>query len=218
MQEDLPQVEKLNALGVGDAMFTQRSVRRLRPDPIPMDDLRLVVEAAVHAPNGGNTQPTRFVLVTDRVTLEALGTLYREAWWAKRRDSTGWKTIDDIPEGEKVARAAARFADDIRTVPAMVLAFGDARMPAGLDALSVVPAVQNLMLAARALGIGSLPTTLHPDVMERLYALLKVPTRAQFHLLVPLGYPVSDTAFGLTRRKPTNETTYLDEWGASVPW
>lgn len=218
MSEDIPDVAKLNALGAGEAMFTQRSIRRLRPDPIPMDDLRLVIEAAVHAPNGGNSQPTRLVLVTDRRKLDALGTLYREAWWAKRRDSTGWKTIDDIPAGEKVAHAAARFADDIRTVPAMVLAFGDGRMPAALDALSVVPAVQNLMLAARALGIGSLPTTLHPDVMERLFELLKVPARAQFHLLVPLGYPVSDTAFGLTRRKPTNETTYLDEWGGAVPW
>jgi nitroreductase len=209
---------RLNDLALGEAVFSLRSVRRLRPDPIPVDDLHLVMEAAVCAPNGGNAQYARFVVVNDPDVLLRMGALYREAWWAKRADSTTWKVIADIPIEDKVARAAAQFADDVKNVPVMVLAFGNARVPAELDALSIVPAVQNLMLAARALGIGSLPTTLHPVVMERVYALLNVPATARFHLLVPLGYPISDKAFGLPRRRPTSETTFMNAWGTKVPW
>ncbi len=215
---DIIDHERLNGLALGDAIFSMRSVRKLRPDPIPVEDLHLIMEAAVRAPNGGNAQQARFLLINDPIVLADMGVLYREAWWAKRADSTTWKTIDDIPLEDKVARAAAQFADDVKNVPAMVLAFGNARMPGDLDALSVVPAVENLMLAARALGIGSLPTTLHPVVMERVYERLSIPPTARFHLLVPLGYPVSEKAFGLPRRRPTSETTHFNTWGTKVPW
>ena len=80
----------------------------------------------------------------------------------------------------------------------------------------MIPAVQNLMLAARALGIGSVPTTLHPSVMERVHRLLGIPPEVELHLCVPLGRPRG--RFGPTARRPISETTYLDRWGAAVPW
>ena len=91
---------------MGEAMFTQRSVRKFRPDPIPAADLRLIVEAAVKAPNGGNHQIGRFLVVTDRDKIRDFATLYHEAWWAKRRDDHGWTGPQDIPPGEKNYRAA----------------------------------------------------------------------------------------------------------------
>ena len=203
----------LSAIALGDALCTQRSVRRLKPDRVRMEVLRLVLEAAIRAPSGGNFQPARFLLLTDRQLIQSVGVLYREAWWAKRRDSTGWRTIDDIPEADKVARGAARLADDMVAVPAVVIAFGHGRTPGALDALSVIPAVQNLMLAARALGLGSVPTTLHPVVMERLYELLGVPDTARFNLLIPLGFPESPNACGPTTRRPTAQTCFIDRWG-----
>jgi nitroreductase len=93
-----------------------------------------------------------------------------------------------------------------------VLALGVHDAPAD----SVIPAVQNLMLAARALGIGSVPTTLHPSVMDRVFTLFGIPDDVGFHFCVPLGYPQG--SFGPTKRKPTSETTYLDRWGDRVPW
>lgn len=196
---------------LGEAIFTQRAIRRLKPDPIPMEDLRTIVEAAVKAPNGGNSQPARFLVVTDRDLIREFGPLYKEAWWAKRRDQ-GWTKIEDFPPGTSY-RNAAQFAEDIKDAPAIVFAFG---VGSGGGALSVVPATQNLMLAARALGIGSCPTTLHPTVMERFYAMFKVPADATFHFCIPLGYPQGN--FGPTSRKPTAETTYLNAWGSPVPW
>ena len=81
---------------------------------------------------------------------------------------------------------------------------------------SVVPAVQNLMLAARAIGIGSVPTTLHPSVMARFHEMFDIPDDVGFHFCVPLGYPQGN--FGPNVRKPTSETTFLNGWGAAVPW
>ena len=82
---------------IGEAMFSQRSARKFRPDPIPPEDLRLLVEAAVKAPNGGNHQIARFLVVTDRATIREFGALYREAWWAKRWDDHRWRSPADIP-------------------------------------------------------------------------------------------------------------------------
>ena len=72
------------------------------------------------------------------------------------------------------------------------------------------------MLAARALGIGSVPTTLHPTVMDRFRTMFGIPREVSFHFCIPLGYPQG--SFGPTTRKPTAETTYLNRWGAPVPW
>ena len=201
-------------MSVGEAMFTQRSIRRFRPDPIPVADLQLIFEAAVRAPNGGNRQIGRFLMVTDRPRIVKFGALYHEAWWAKRRDEYGWTGPADIPPDATNYRAAAGLADHIRDVPCVVLAFAE---PPGW-ANSVLPACQNLMLAARALGIGSIPTTLHPSVMTRVYALFGIPAELVFHFCIPLGYPAEGARFGGSRRMPTRETIFLDHWGRAVPW
>jgi nitroreductase len=198
---------------IGEAMFSQRSIRRYRPDPIPTEDLELVLEAAAKAPNGGNRQPARFLVLTDPEVIRQFGALYREAWWAKRRDDgRPWTTREQSPPEDRGSVAAARLADEIKDAPCIVLAF--TAMKGG--ASSVIPAVQNLMLAGRALGIGSVPTTLHATVLERVYALLGVPPEMEFHLCIPLGYPQGN--FGTTQRRPTAETTYLNRWDAPVPW
>jgi nitroreductase len=196
------------SMPIGEAMFTQRSIRRFQPDPIPIEDLRLILEAAAKAPNGGNLQVARFLVVTDRAAIRAFAPLYREAWWAKRHDE-GFRRFDDLP---KRFHPAAGLAEAIGDAPCIVFALGQHNGPPD----SVIPAVQNLMLAARALGIGSVPTTLHPSVMTRFHELFDIPDDANFHFCVPLGYPMGN--FGPNVRKPTSETTFLDRWGAPVPW
>ena len=200
------------SMPIGEAMFTQRSIRKFRPDPIAAEDLHLLVEAAVRAPNGGNRQIGRFLVLTDRKVIREFGALYREAWWAKRLDEKGWTKPEDIPPEEKNSLLAAGLAEAMKDAPCVVLAYA---LPPG-HANSVIPAVQNLMLAARALGIGSTPTTLHPKVMDRVHALLGIPKDATFHFCIPLGYPAE--RFGGSRRRPTAETTFWNRWGAPVPW
>lgn len=196
------------SMPLGEAIFTQRAIRRFRPDPIPLADIRLIIEAAVRAPNGGNQQIARFLVVNDRTTIREFGALYHEAWWAKRHDE-GFERRDDLPP---LFHPAAGLADSMKDVPCVVFALALRDGPAN----SVIPAVQNLMLAARAIGIGSVPTTLHASVMGRFRAMFDIPDDVGVHFCVPLGYPQGH--FGPNVRLPTAATTYLDRWGAPAPW
>lgn len=199
------------SMPIGEAMFTQRAIRRLDPDrPISDDDLHTMIDAASKAPTGGNEQPVRMLVVKNSALIERFGPLYHEAWWAKRADAYGWTPDQELPE-DSPYRPAAGLAAEIGRAPVIVLVFS-----LGAPGFSVFPAVQNLLLAARALGIGSVLTTLHPVVMDRVHALFEVPEEARFHCCVPLGYPRG--RFGPTQRLPTSATTFWDTWGEAPPW
>ena len=198
---------------LGEAIFSLRAIRRFRPDPIPDEDLRTILEAAIRAPSGGNTQPWRFIVVRDPEVRARFAPLYREAWWAKRKDQ-GIRGPEDIPAHDRVARSAMRLADEIGNAPAIVLVCAMSR-GAGTMA-SVIPAVQNLLLAARALGVGGTITTLHAVVEERVHDLFGIPQTAQLVYCVPLGYPRG--RFGPTTRRPLAEVAAFDRWDGTVPW
>lgn len=201
------------SMPVGEAMFSQRAMRRLDPErPVTEQQLKIILDAASKAPNGGNAQPARYLVIRDRQKIEAFGKLYFEAWWAKRYDAYGWTGKKDIPAGS-VYRFPALLADEMVNAPVVVLAFSEA---SGVAASSTFPGVQNLLLSARALGLGSVLTTLHPTVMERVREMFAIPEQMAFHCCIPLGFPRGK--FGPTSRLPTAETTYWDSWGAPPPW
>lgn len=198
---------------LGEAMFTQRATRRLDPNrAIPDDAVKLILDAASKAPNGGNAQPARYLVVNDRDKIKAFGPLYHEAWWAKRRDAYGWTGRADMPQ-DSPYRMAALLADEMGNAPLVVLAFSTGGPG---EAMSVLPGVQNMLLAARALGIGSVLTTLHPEVMDRVYALFDVPEDMTFHHCVPFGYPRGN--FGPTSRFASADTTHWNTWDSPPPW
>lgn len=198
---------------IGEAMFSQRAIRRLDPDrPVTDAQLEIILNAASKAPNGGNAQPARYLVIRDRAAIAAFGKLYFEAWWAKRRDAYGWSSKADIPEGS-VYRFPALLADEMVNAPVVILVYSES---SGVAASSTFPGVQNLLLSARALGLGSVLTTLHEEVMERVNAMFGVPEDMTFHCCIPLGYPRGN--FGPTSRLPTSATTSWDRWGATPPW
>ena len=102
----------------------------------------------------------------------------------------------------------------MRHAPVVILAHSMGETAA--SASSVLPGIQNLLLAARALGIGSVLTTLHPSVMGRVNAMFGIPADAGFHCCIPLGYPRG--SFGPTSRYETASTTHWDSWGRPPPW
>ena len=201
------------SMSTGEALFTQRAIRKFRHDkPISDAHIKILLDAAAKAPNGGNTQPGRFLVIRDPSLIHDFGKLYHEAWWAKRRDDHGWSGPQDIPEGS-IYRWSALLADEMSKAPLVILALSMSRSG---HASSIFPAVQNLLLAARSLGIGSVLTTLHDDVIERVYTMFNLPPDLIFHCCVPLGYPRG--RFGPTRRLPTSQTTSWNRWGKSPPW
>lgn len=204
--------ERLNAIPLGEAMFTQRAIRRFKPDPIPDDVLEDIMQATIRAPNGGNNQQWRFILVKDAELRGKLAALYREAWWAKRADA-GIMGPEDIPPGKSSMRSAMRMADEIGIAPVMALvcATSQGAQAAG----SVIPSAQNMLLAARAFGVGGTIATLHPVVDQRVHELFGIPDEAQVVYCMPLGYPRGE--FGPVQRKPLPEVCGVDGWGNAYP-
>ena len=199
------------SMPLGKAIFSQRAIRRLKPDPIPDRDIHDLLEAAIRAPSGANHQPWHFIAMTDPDIRAEFGGLYREAWWAKRAD----EGIEG-PEGivRPTAKSAMRLSDEIGQAPVVVLVCAAAR---GAGAMAgVIPATQNLLLAARALGIGGTITTLHAVVDERVHELFGIPEEIQIVYGIPLGYPKGE--FGSLERRPLNEVTSIDRWGETPGW
>ncbi len=195
-------------MSLGETIFTLGAIRRLKPDPIPESELRDVLEAAIKAPSGGNSQPWHFVVIRDAGMREQFAPLYHEAWWAKRRDA-GIRGPEDVPAAY---HPAMRLADEIGQAPVLILLCATEKGPGPVE--SVIPAAQNLLLAARALGIGGTLTTLHPQVEERVHRLFGIPDTAQVVYCIPLGYPRG--RFGPTQRKPLSEVCSYERWGATI--
>ena len=195
------------SMPLGEAIFSQRAIRRVRPDPIPEEDVQHILEAAIHAPNGGNQQPWHFIVLRDPEVKAKFATLYEEAWWAKRKDE-GINGPQDIAPGKGSQQSAMRLSKEIGQAPVIVLLCAT-RLGAGAAA-SIVPASQNLLLAARALGIGGTITTLHAVVDQRARELFGLPENGQIVYALPLGYPKG--SFGTTSRKPLDEVVSYDRW------
>ena len=198
------------SMPLGEAIFSLRAMRKLKPDPIADDVLHDILEATIRAPNGGNQQPWHYIVVKDAAQRAELATLYHEAWWAKRRDQ-GFHSREDMPRSH---HAAMQLADEIGQVPVVILVCAMARGPQAMG--SVIPSVQNMLLAARAIGIGGTITTLHPDVETRVHALFGIPDTAQVVYCIPLGYPRGN--FGPNVRKPLAEVCSYNSWGTAPPW
>jgi len=196
------------AMPTGEAIFSLRAIRRFRTDPVPDSDLRDIMDAAIRAPNGGNAQPWHFIVIKNPDLRARFAPLYREAWWAKRRDE-GIRGPEDIPPGKGARRSAMRLADEIGQAPVIVLICATAKGAGAMG--SVIPSVQNLLLAARSLGVGGTITTLHAQVAERVHQLFDIPDSAQVVYCVPLGYPRG--AFGPVTRKPLSDVCKYDRWG-----
>ncbi len=195
------------SMSVGEAIFTQRAIRRFKPDPIPDEHLRQILEAATRAPSGGNRQPWHFVVVRDPDLRAQFAPLYHEAWWAKRKDE-GIGGPEDIPADDRWLQPAMRLAEQIGQAPVLVLVCATSKSPGAVG--SVIPAVQNLLLAARALDIGGTITTLHPQVEERVHALFHIPRTVQIVYCLPLGYPRG--RFGPAQRRPLSEVCSYERW------
>jgi nitroreductase len=206
-------------IGLMDAMATTRSIRRFRPDPIADNLLRSLLEAATWAPSGSNMQNWRLLVVRDSEKRRQIGEFYRAAFdefYPRERLAS-----ESDPSSQRMMAGAIYLADHMGTEPPVLVLFcrdTPRTSPFSRDwtrGASIYPAVQNLLLAARASGLGGCLTTLHLRYEAEIKVLLGIPNGFDTYALVPLGYPRDK--FGPLRRRPVEEVTYLDAWGTSLP-
>jgi nitroreductase len=211
-----------------EAMRTTRAVRRLRPDPIPDAVLRRVIEAATWAPSGGNRQPWRIIAVRDAEKKQRMRDLYHGPWerYARaQRHQLEQLSPEARARSERTLRAADYLATHFDRAPVILvvcfhpelLMITDSSLgrPSVVGGASVYPAVQNLLLACRAEGLGCVLTTLlclsEPDIRT----LLEIPEPWGTCAFVPIGYPLG-TGHGPVTRKPVDDMAFLDRWGTPL--
>jgi nitroreductase len=210
-----------------DAMQNLRAVRRLKPDPIPDDVLARVLQAAAWAPSGGNQQPWRVVVVTDPDIKQSLADLYKPEW--VKYVGNYQQRLEGMPEQERAAlqrnlAAGDYLADHLQAAPVLLLFCFDPRRMAitdmKLDRISVIGggsiylAVENLMLACVAEGLGCVLTTLHCHREPEIRELLGIPDPWGTAGLIPLGYPIG-RGHGPVNRRPPSELAFRDRFGAT---
>ena len=211
-------------MDVFEALYTTRAMRRVSENPIPEDDLKQMVDAGIRAPSGSNRQGWKFILVTDAEIRNQLGDLYREAWdfYVKEfyggTSDLGASNVNDDEKAEQVVRitkSATWLSENFHKVPAMfvVLSRND---PTGS---SIFPAIWNLMLAGRAHGIGTcLTTVLGMFKPQKAFEILNIPSDKGWKIdaVVTAGYPLGK--WGVAKRTPVDEVTYLNTWGNKTNW
>lgn len=191
-----------------DAIYTQRALRRFNTDPVPDSVVEKLVEAATKAPSGSNKQPWGFVVVRDYETRERIGGYYRLAW--TEAFGHGGNTLSP-----KIRASAEYLGHHMADAPVLVLAcithLGTPNLALGA---SIYPAVQNFLLAARAMEIGSVLTTLHRRYELEIKKLLNIPDNVETVALLPLGYPADGEGYGPTRRRSVSEVIHWDRWNS----
>ena len=203
-------------MGIFEVMFNCRAMRRLKPDPIPEELLKKLVDVGNHAPTGSNVQNVRWVVVRDPETKRLLAE-------ENRKHITAYMAADpvvELPHHSQAKRDRMREAvvwqmEHMHEIPALVIACLEFPEPQSDAARAggggyVWPAVQNVLLAARALGLGATPTTLGLRDRARVKEILGLPETADAYCLVPVGYPMGN--FGPVTRLPVEETLHWDQW------
>ena len=223
-----------------------RAMRRLRPDPVPDELVRELIEAAMRAPSAGHQQGQVFVVVTDRDRIARLAAVWRtvvdmyEGWLGKADRRYGvdpmvvrtWDAVhyqrDHFHETPVVIVACYDQRAYMRSVKGrigdLVAALrkagpGRARrmLLGGLSAIeerseaaSIYPAIQNLLLAARAQGLAATMTTWHLFAEADVKEILEIPHSVRTYAVIPIGWPLGH--FGPVSRRPSEEVIRRDHW------
>jgi nitroreductase len=208
-------------MDVREALYTTRAMRRVKPDPIPSDVQARILDAAVRAPSGGNTQGWRFLLVDDPAIKGQLGPLYRDAigqlWktFYKDRLAAAAASPDDEESRSlmRIQHSAQHLADHFEDVPLYLLGFVQYDPSGG----SIFPAVWSAMLAARAEGVGSsLTSVLGVFHLKEALEILAVPADQGWLMAccISFGYPTG--RWDVAARRPVHEVSYRNQWGTPV--
>src|SRR5215469_1564814 len=202
-------------IGLFDAMRTMRAMRRLKTVLVPDELIREIIEAGTCAPSGGDTQHWRFIVVKDPETKKQLQIRYKRAFEDLKERFHAAPPPPGKTEAQKNRMLAARdhLTEHFHEAPVLIVCclVGDSGSGVAAGA-SIYPAVQNMLLAARALGLGATLTTRHLLYANEVDQILGLPPEAKTFAIIPIGYPLGN--FGPLSRAPVEQVTFLDRWGA----
>jgi len=201
-----------------DAMYNCRAMRRLDSREVPEETLLKLIDAGNQAASGSNMQNGRWLIVRDPEVKKALADLNRkgvEAYISPMLEKPAGLPHQSVDKRTRMAEAVVWQMDHMHEIPALVIACLEYGVKVdGATAQSgggsIWPGIQNLLLAARALGLGAAPTTLALTDQDAVRKILDLPDTMAALCLIPVGYPTGK--FGPVSRKPVEEIVRFDRW------
>ncbi len=193
---------------------TTRSMRRLKPDPVPPALIRQVLEAGTAAANGGNMQTWRFLVIRDPAIKASVAQWYRRGWHetvAPRYRASAPPPGSSRDKFDRLLAAAEHLADHLHEAPVWIVPCLIGGAHTRTSGSSIYPAVQNMLLACRALGLGATLTTLYLLFEKEAEAALGLPPDAHSYAILPIGYPLGK--FGPVGRTALEDVVFADRWG-----
>ena len=201
-----------------EALMTTRAMRRYSDEPVTDEQVEACLRAAVQAPSGGNIQPYQFLVVRDPDLRARLGEIYLRAW---NRYAPAVTAGDEGALRSGMLRASDHLANNIGRAPVLILVLmpdiemkvtdADGEMDVGPVEASVYPAVQNLILAARSQGLGTVLTTVYRIHEDEVREVCGIPDRYKVVAMLPLGHPTG--RWGVAPRRPFEKLTSWDRFG-----
>jgi nitroreductase len=227
----------MSVIDLFEAMYTARALRKLKPDPVPEELLVRIVEAGTRAGSGGNAQRWAFLVVRDAEQRRKLGVIYRRGSDISEKVYAARGRPPHLTEEQfqKMMSAGAYLWDHMGDAPVLLVPCVQSNtlptreiFPPDLQArydelaayqqlirgASIYPAVQNIILACRALGLATLITTNHLYYEAELRDVLGIPDEMFPCALMPIGWPVGK--FGPVVRRPINQVAFADRWGTPL--
>jgi nitroreductase len=212
-----------DGVGLLEGLTTTRAIRRYTDEPVSPEQLRAVLFAATRAPSGSNRQPYRFVVLTDGPNAVEAKRLIAGAAariWQNKREHDQYDSGSGGDPASPKARMAAtmqRYVEDFERAPVLILpCLVRYRAPNRFEGASIYPACQNILLAARAVGLGGVLTGFHVAVEAELRELIGIPDNVFMAATITLGRPQGH--HGPVRRRPLHELVYSEAWGEPPDW
>tara|TARA_Y100001960_G_scaffold223455_1_gene233888 strand:+ start:124 stop:774 length:651 start_codon:yes stop_codon:yes gene_type:complete len=207
-------------IGLMDALHSTPARRYLSEESIPDEIIIDLLNAAIRAPSGGNNQGWGWLVLKDKLKKAQISEWYREGWesaYGVRKSKILNKTDESDSLGPRNFLSAEHLANNIQHAPVWIIAIlrNAATSKNPRAGASIYGAVQHLMLAARAYGIGATLTTLYSGHENDVKRLLGIPNDAMTMALIPLGYP-SKGRWSEPKRQPISEVAYMDNWGQAL--
>ncbi len=203
---------------LAEAITTQRAIRRVKPDPVDDELILELIELALKGPTAQNEQGWEFVIVKDPDVKRKFGQLNRFMWRLYRRIAA--HKARDNPAEQRMNRAVQWGVDHFEEIPVYVVCcfrgnrLGFPPVVAASTYGSIFPAVQNLLLAARAVGLGANINTMPLWSNFAARRILGLPFGLTPCVMIPLGWPIG--RYGPTTRRPVREVTSLDRYGNRI--
>jgi nitroreductase len=207
-------------MDVFEALYSTRAMRRVKPDPIPLEVQQQILDAAIRAPSGGNAQNWRFLFVDDEDIKAKIGPIYRDClykvfdtYYAARAEAAAADPeADESKAFVRMRSSALHLADHFESTPLLLFGFARGDSSGG----SIFPSIWSAQLAARALGVGSALTSAMVFRAADVLEILGVPADEGWHMAccITFGYPTG--RWGVAARMPAHEVAHRNRWGQPV--